>query len=85
VQSALERVSAQVSAVNSDLRRYESYADAQAALGRLYDTMGLDPISDGETMLSVKAMSRVVGRTVRNWRKAGPKSLTVADDSAAAK
>jgi len=40
-QGDLERISAQVSAVFSELRRYQSYADAQAALGRLYATLGL--------------------------------------------
>jgi outer membrane protein TolC len=85
VQSALERVSAQVSAVTSDLRRYQSYADAQAALGRLYDTMGLDPASASETTLSVKALSRVVGHTIRNWRKVRPKSLVTAQDDTPAK
>jgi hypothetical protein len=45
-QGDLERVSAQVSAVTSDLRRYQSYAEAQAALGRLYAVLGIDPVAE---------------------------------------
>ena len=85
VQSALERVSAQVSAVNSALQSYQSYADAQAALGRLYDTMGLDPVAKGETTLSVKALTHAVSKTIRDWRKANPKSLVMAAHDASAK
>lgn len=45
-QGDLERVSAHVSAVTSDLRRYQSYAEAQAALGRLYAVLGIDPVAE---------------------------------------
>jgi hypothetical protein len=43
VQGDLERVSAEVSAVFSSLRQYQSYAETQAALGRLYAALGVDP------------------------------------------
>jgi outer membrane protein, multidrug efflux system len=43
VQGDLERVSAEVSAVFSSLRRYQSFAETQAALGRLYAALGVDP------------------------------------------
>ncbi|MGA2129270.1 MAG: TolC family protein, partial [Xanthobacteraceae bacterium] len=36
----LERISAQVSAVFSQLQQYQSYAETQAALGRLYAALG---------------------------------------------
>jgi multidrug efflux system outer membrane protein len=75
VQSELEQISAQVSAVNSELRRYQSYAEAQAALGRIYATLGLDPVADEATTLDVKALSRAVQNTMRDWRKVRPKTL----------
>jgi outer membrane protein TolC len=43
VQGDLERVSAEVSAVFSSLRQYQSFAETQAALGRLYAALGVDP------------------------------------------
>ena len=49
----LERISAQVSAVTSQLRSYQSYAEAQAALGRLYATLGIDPTPDHADVLDI--------------------------------
>jgi hypothetical protein len=43
VQGDLERVSAEVSTVFSSLRQYQSFAETQAALGRLYAALGVDP------------------------------------------
>lgn len=78
VQSELERISAQVSAVNSELRRDQSYAEAQAALGRIYASMGLDPVADGATLLSVRDLSHEVQKTMRDWRKIRAKALVTA-------
>jgi outer membrane protein TolC len=75
VQSELERISAQVSEVNSELRRFQSYAEAQAALGRIYATMGLDPVADRVTKLDIKDLARTIRKTMRDWRKVRPKSL----------
>jgi outer membrane protein TolC len=68
-QSELERISAQVSAVDSELRKYQSYAEAQFALGRIYSTMGLDPIADEASMLDIKSLSGAIQNTMRDWRK----------------
>jgi outer membrane protein TolC len=68
-QSELERISAQVSAVDSELRKYQSYAEAQFALGRIYSTMGLDPVADEASMLDIKSLSGAIQNTMRDWRK----------------
>jgi len=60
IQGDLERVSAQVSAVFSTLRRYQSYAETQAALGRLYDALGLDPPPGRIELLDAAALDRDV-------------------------
>ena len=52
VQGDLERVSAQVSTVFSDLRRYQSFADAQAALGRIYSALGIDPAPERNPVIT---------------------------------
>ena len=66
-QSELERVSARVSAVQSDLRRYRSYAEAQAALGRMYDVMGIDPVPDEVTSLEITSLSAAIRRYASDW------------------
>jgi outer membrane protein TolC len=66
-QSELERVSARVSAVQSDLRRYRSYAEAQAALGRLYDAVGIDPVPDELASLDIDTLSTAIRRCASDW------------------
>jgi outer membrane protein TolC len=66
-QSELERVSARVSAVQSDLRRYRSYAEAQAALGRLYDAVGIDPVPDQLASLDIVTLSSAIRRSASDW------------------
>lgn len=66
-QSELERVSARVSALQSDLRRYRSYAEAQAALGRLYDVIGVDPVPDEVTSLDIASLSASIRKTASDW------------------
>lgn len=82
VQSELERISAQVSAVNSELRRDQSYAEAQAALGRIYATMGLDPVADEAVLLSVKDLSAEVQKSMGEWRKIRAKPLLTTAEAA---
>jgi outer membrane protein TolC len=43
-QSMLDRVSAETSAIAAELRRYQLYAQAQAAVGRMQATMGIDVV-----------------------------------------
>ena len=43
-QSVLDRVSSETSAIAAELRRYQLYALAQSALGRMQATMGIDVV-----------------------------------------
>jgi outer membrane protein, multidrug efflux system len=70
-QSELEKVSARVSAVQSDLRRYRSYAEAQAALGRLYDVVGIDPVPDKLASLDILTLSEAIRRCASDWDDGG--------------
>jgi outer membrane protein TolC len=67
-QSELERVSARVSTVQSDLRRYRAYAEAQAALGRLYDVVGLDPVPEAMASLDIASLSAAIRRSASDWK-----------------
>jgi outer membrane protein TolC len=84
-QSELERVSARVSAVQSDMRRYRSYAEAQAALGRLYDVIGVDPVPEQVSSLEISSLSAVIRKSASDWSGAHLDRVSAATpDSAAA-
>jgi outer membrane protein TolC len=76
-QSELEQVSARASAVNSDLRRYQSYSEAQAALGRLYATLGLDPVPEELESRDIRELSRAIRRMGSDWQPNPTFSATV--------
>jgi outer membrane protein, multidrug efflux system len=59
-QGELEKVSAQVSALYSELRSYQSFAEAQAAIGRLYAALGIDRAPEHGVVLSVLGMNDAV-------------------------
>jgi outer membrane protein, multidrug efflux system len=82
-QSELERVSARVSAVQSDLRRYRSYAEAQAALGRLYDAVGIDPVPDELASLDIVTLSSAIRRSASDWDNNRLDRLSAASPAAA--
>jgi outer membrane protein TolC len=60
----LERISQQVSAVFSQLQRYQSYAETQAALGRMYATLGIDPLPEEADQLDIAGLSRALARAM---------------------
>ena len=56
----LERISAQASAQVSQLQRYQAYAEIQAALGRLYAALGVDPLPEDVDTLDFAGLSRAL-------------------------
>jgi outer membrane protein TolC len=81
VQGDLERISAQVSVVFSELRRYQSYADAQAALGRLYATLGLDLPAEKLATLDIADLTRAVRDAMATWERSHPQGGPVAGET----
>jgi outer membrane protein, multidrug efflux system len=69
-QSVLERVAAEVYAANSELRQYETYADLQAALGRIYATIGFDPEPAHIELFDVATLSSAVDYIMSSWKLA---------------
>ncbi len=63
VQGDLERVLAQASAVDSKLRLLQCYAEAQAALGRVYETLGIDLLHQQVGTLSVADITDAIRGT----------------------
>ncbi len=56
----LERISAKVSAESSELQRYQAYAETQAALGRLYAALGIDPLPEDIDTLDFQGLNRAL-------------------------
>ncbi|MDR3440650.1 TolC family protein [Telmatospirillum sp.] len=83
----LERISAQVSAVFSTLECDQSYADAQAALGRLYATLGVDLPSGGAEILDMAQLQAAVSKLnsehhiLESTVVSGPQTATPAPSS----
>ncbi|MBV9568926.1 MAG: TolC family protein, partial [Hyphomicrobiales bacterium] len=63
VQGDLERILAQASAVDSKLRLLQCYAESQAALARLYETLGIDLLHEEVGTLSVAEVSNAIRQT----------------------
>ncbi|MBV9520114.1 MAG: TolC family protein [Hyphomicrobiales bacterium] len=63
VQGDLERILAQASAVDSKLRLFQCYAEAQAALARLYETLGIDLLHEEVGTLNVAEVSNAIRQT----------------------
>jgi outer membrane protein TolC len=85
VQGDLERVSAEVSSVFSALRRYQSYAETQAALGRLYAALGIDPPPGPVEQLDIARVEQDIRNALANPPPApvAPANRTASNDDAA--
>jgi outer membrane protein TolC len=68
-QGDLEPIVAGVASVASSLRRYESYSAMQAALGRLYDTVGIDIEVADLAKLDVAVLVRKTDAIMLSWER----------------
>ncbi|MDR0776771.1 MAG: TolC family protein [Azonexus sp.] len=59
-ESDLDLIRAEVRALNSDHQRHLSYAHAQAAFGRIYNSIGLEVLPDDIAHLSVASLATLV-------------------------
>jgi outer membrane protein TolC len=66
-QNELEPIVAGVASVASSLRRYESYSAMQAALGRLYETVGIDIEPADLARLDAAVLARKTDSIVASW------------------
>ena len=76
-QSELEPIVAGVASVASSLRRYESYSNMQAALGRLYDTVGIDIDSADLARLDAAVLARKTEEIMAGWERGDTQAGTV--------
>jgi len=67
--SGLEAIRASVNALVADLRRDLSYADMQAAYGRVFATIGADPLPDALGSDSLEAVAQAIETRFREWQR----------------
>ena len=67
--SELERIHAATAALASQLEREQNLADVYAALGNIYASIGLDPVTGGIENLTVRALAVQLEKTLDSWYK----------------
>ena len=68
MESLLERLRAKVNVVQTELQFFGAYAAAQNGLGRLYASLGLDPLPDEMKDNSVRGLTEAVGNSLTAWK-----------------
>jgi outer membrane protein TolC len=66
-QSVMERISNQAGAIAAGLRRYQSYAQVQSSLGRLYATLGQDFLPGTVVSHDMETLSKAVALSLDAW------------------
>jgi len=67
--SALERIRVSVDSVLSELQRYQAYADSQDALGKLYVSLGFDPLPASMADDSVEGLAKALEAVDKEWQQ----------------
>ncbi len=67
-ESELEVIRAEARALLAEYQRYASYSNAQAAWGRLYNSVGLDVLPETIERHDVRTLARAIADTTRQWR-----------------
>jgi outer membrane protein, multidrug efflux system len=67
--SELERIHAATAALASQLEREQSLADVYGALGNIYASIGLDPVTDDIEHVTVRTLAVQLEKTLDSWYK----------------
>lgn len=66
--SRLEVIRAEARALLAEYQRYATYSNAQAAWGRLYNSVGLDVLPDAIAKHDVKTLAQAMQTTTTSWQ-----------------
>ena len=66
--SRLEVIRAEARALLAEYQRYATYSNAQAAWGRVYNSVGLDVMPDTIASKDVKTLANAIETTTNNWQ-----------------
>jgi outer membrane protein TolC len=61
-QSVLERINNQTSAITAELRRYDTFAQAQSALGRMEAAIGANPVPGAVADADIATLSEAIAK-----------------------
>ena len=64
IQSLLDRISQETAAIDSLMRRYQSYAEVIVAFGRIQSTLGIGIFSKDIKTKNLKDLTRIVGQSL---------------------
>ena len=64
IQSLLDRISQETAAIDSLMRRYQSYAEVIVAFGRIQSTLGISIFSKDIKTKNLKDLTRIVGQSL---------------------
>lgn len=67
--SDLERIHAATAALASQLEKEQNLADVYGALGNIYASIGLDPVTGGIEHITVRALAVHLEKTLDSWYK----------------
>lgn len=67
-QSELEVIRAEARALLAEYQRFASYSNAQAAWGRLYNSVGLDVLPEAVEDHDVQTIASAIADTTRQWQ-----------------
>lgn len=68
LDSELEVIRAEARALLAEYQRYASYSNAQAAWGRLYNSVGLDVLPEAIDSHDVQTLARAIENTMQHWQ-----------------
>lgn len=68
-QSELEVIRAEARALLAEYQRYASYSNAQAAWGRLYNSVGLDVLPEAVEDHDVQTIAKAIADTTNQWQQ----------------
>ena len=67
--SELEVIRSEARALLAEYQRYASYSNAQAAWGRVYNSVGLDVLPATIENHDVKTLAMAIGNTMQQWQQ----------------
>ena len=74
VDSELEVIRAEARSLLARYQRQAAYSNAQAAWGRLYNSVGLDVMPDSIASHDVKTLAAEIKRTMAEWETGDPRA-----------
>ncbi|MFD0389831.1 TolC family protein [Tistrella bauzanensis] len=75
----LQVIQTELAAVQTELRRDLAFADANNAFGRLFLSIGADPLPEGLSAPTVSTLATAIGTTEAAWRAGRPTFAPVPD------